>query len=128
MNAERFVATARPSRTAPDSQPDAEPVLLGHGQDVRLDAPLEDRVAGLLGDVAAEAVLVGGPLGLDDAMGGEGGGAEVADLPRAPQVGEGGQSLLVVGVRVPAVELVEVDVVDAEPAPAVVERGDQPTA
>lgn len=93
-----------------------------------LDAALQDRVAGLFGDVTAQVVLAGGPLGLHDAVGGEGRGAEVADLSRALQVGQGRQGLLVAGARVPAVDLVEVDVVDAEAAQAVVQRGDQPAA
>ncbi|MGX1224141.1 hypothetical protein RKD42_005400 [Streptomyces ambofaciens] len=104
----------------------AEPVLLGHGQDVALDPALEHGVAGLLGDVPAEAVLAGGPLGLDDAVGGVGRGAEVPDLPGALQIGERGQGLLVTCLRVPAVDLVEVHVVDAEAAQAVVQLGDQP--
>jgi hypothetical protein len=67
---------------------DAESVLLGDRQDVGLDAALEDRVAGLLGDVATERVLAGGPLRLHDAVGRVGRGAEVADLAGALQVGQ----------------------------------------
>ncbi len=95
---------------------------------MRLDATLQDRVAGLFGDVTARAVVPGGPLGLDDTVGREGRGAEVADLPRALQVGQGRERLLVAGRRVPTVDLVEVDVVDAEAAQAVVERGEKPAA
>ena len=98
------------------------------GQHVGLDAALQDGVARLLGDVAAQVLVAGGPLGLHDAVGGEGGGAEVADLARPLQVGQRRQGLLVAGARVPAVHLVEVDVVDTEAAQAVVEGGDQPAA
>ena len=70
INVERLVVISRPSRTAPDSQPEASglhastpmSVLLGHGQDVGLDPALQDRVAGLLGDVAAQVMFAGGPL------------------------------------------------------------------
>lgn len=34
-----------------------------------LDAALQDRVAGLFGDVTAQVVLAGSPLGLRDAVG-----------------------------------------------------------
>jgi hypothetical protein len=75
----------------------ANPVLFGDRQHVALHTALQDRVARLLADVSAQPVLAGGPLRLDDPVGGEGGGTEVADLAGALQVGQRGQGLLVAG-------------------------------
>jgi hypothetical protein len=65
--------------------------------------------------------LLGDPLALDDGVRGEGGGAEVADLADARQVGKGAEGFLEAGVPVWAVDLVQVDVVGAEATEAVVE-------
>jgi hypothetical protein len=86
------------------------------GQDVVFDAAGEDRVGRLLGDEALAVAALGGPLGLDDGRGGEGRVAEVADLALVDQVGECAEGLVEVGLGVPAVDLVEVDPVGAEPA------------
>ena len=109
---------------APDQ--DAEAVLLGYRQNVRLDPALQDRVAGLLGDVTAQVIVAGGPLGLDDAVRREGRGAEVTDLAGPLQVGQRRQRLLVAGGRVPAMDLVQIHVVDAQAPQTVVQLGDQP--
>ena len=75
-------------------------MALAGGQDVVLDAPHKDGVGGLLGDEALQAALARYPLGLDDLAGGEGRGADVADLALVDEVGEGTQSFLNVGVGV----------------------------
>ena len=90
MTAERFGALSWPCRIAP-GQPagsqraphqHAEPVLLRHRQHMTLDAALQDRVAGLLGNISAQVVRPGGPLGLHDPISRVGRRAEVADLCR----------------------------------------------
>jgi hypothetical protein len=49
------------------------------------------------------------PRGVDDLPRGERGGADVADLALLNEVGERGEPLVDVGVRVGAVDLVQVD-------------------
>ena len=88
----------------------------------------EQRVGRLLGDEALEAALAGGPLRLDDARGREGRGADVADLALVDEVAEGAQRLLDVGVRLGAVDLVEVDPVRVEPAQRVLDGARDPAA
>ena len=74
------------------------------------------------------AAAFGGPLRLDDLVGGERGRADRPDLAAAHQVGQGGQGLVDVGVRVRAVHLVQVDVVGLQPAQAVLDLADDPAA
>ena len=54
--------------------------------------------------------------------------AEVADLALVNQVGECAEGLVEVGLGVPAVDLVEVDPVGAEPAQRVLDLADDPAA
>ena len=75
----------------------------------------EQRVGRLLGAEALQAPLARGPLRLDDLPGGERRGADVADLALLDEVGQRAEGLVDVGVRVGAVDLVEVDPVGAEP-------------
>ena len=93
-----------------------------------LDAPLQDRVAGLFGHISAEAVFTGRPLCLNNSVCGERRGAEIANLARPLQICKCRESLLVAGGRVPPVDLVQIDVVYPEPAEAVVELHGEPTA
>ncbi len=86
----------------------------------------QNGVRRLLGDEALAGPALGHPLGLDDFVGGEGGAAEVADLAGPHQVGQRSQGLVDIGLGRGAVDLIEVDVVDAEPAQAVVARGHDP--
>ena len=79
-------------------------------------------------DHAFAAPALGEPLALDDRGRLEGGGADVADLALVDQVGERAEGLVEVGVRLGAVHLVEVDPVGAEPAQAVLDLADDPTA
>jgi hypothetical protein len=46
---------------------DAQAEVLGGGQDLALDAAVEDRIGGLLGMEPGEAAALGDPLGLDNA-------------------------------------------------------------
>ena len=66
------------------------------------------------------------PLRLDDLAGGEGGGADVADLALMHEVAERRERLVDVGPRVGAVDLVEVDPVGAQPPQRVLDRTDDP--
>src|SRR5204863_551474 len=90
------------------------PVALAGGEDVGLDPADQDRVGRLLAYEALAAAALGGPLGLDDRLGGEGRAADVADLALADEVGEGAEGLVDVGVGLGAVDLVEVDPVGAQ--------------
>ena len=96
------------------------------GQHVELDAAHEDRVRRLLGAEALEAALARGPLRLDDLAGGEGGRADVADLALVDEVGQRAERLVDVGVRVGAVDLVEVDPVGVQAPERVLDLGDDP--
>ena len=87
----------------------AHAVLAAGGQHVGLDAAGEDRVGRLLADEALEAALAGDPLGLHDLRRRVGRGADVAHLALGHEVGQRAERLVVVGPRVPAVDLVEVD-------------------
>jgi len=101
-------------------------VALAGGQDVVLDAANEHGVGRLLGDEALQAAFARHPLGFDDLASGEGGGADVADLALADEVGEGAEGLLDVGVGARPVDLVEVDVVGLEAAQGVFDGADDP--
>jgi hypothetical protein len=94
---------------APDQGAQAE--ALGGGQDLALDAAVEDGVGRLLGVESREAAPFGDPLGLDDAGGGCLRGADRADLAAVDQVGQRGEGFLDVGAGIGAVKLVEIDVI-----------------
>ena len=115
------VAAGEPAAGERAPRDDAHPVALAGGQDVGLDAAREQRVGRLLADEALAAAALGGPLRLDDRLGGEGRAADVADLALADEVGEGAERLVDVGVRLGAVDLVEVDPVGAQAPQAVLD-------
>ena len=125
-----------PLRQRPDSQPagqrsprdDGHVVLPARGQDVGLDPADEDRVRRLLADEALQAPVARDPLRLDNGRGREGRGAEVADLALLDEVGERSERLVEIGVRVVAVDLVEVDPVRLEPPQRVLDLMDDPAA
>jgi hypothetical protein len=101
-------------------------VALAGGQDVSLDRAHEDRVSGLLADEALQVAVARDPLRLDDLAGGEGGGADVADLALVHEVAERRQGLLDVGVGARPVDLVEIDPVGAQPPQRVLDLADDP--
>ena len=68
------------------------------------------------------------PLRLDDLRRRERRGADVADLALLDEVGERAERLVDVGLRVGAVDLVEVDPVGAEPPQRVLDLPDDPAA
>ena len=86
----------------------------------------QDRIGRLLGDETLARPSLGHPLRLDDLVRGEGRAAEVPDLARPHQIGQRAESLVDVRLGRGAVDLVQVDVVGAEPAQAVVALGDDP--
>ena len=92
----------------------AHAVLEAGGQHVGLDPAREQRVGRLLADEALEAALARDPLRLHDLRRRVGRGADVAHLALGDEVGERAERLVVVGPRVPAVDLVEVDPVGLE--------------
>ena len=106
----------------------AHAVAAAHRQHVALDPAHEQRVGRLLGHEALAPAPLRRPLRLHDLVRREGGAAEVEDLALAHQVGEGAERLVDVGVRVGAVDLVEVDVVGAQAAQAVLDLADDPAA
>ena len=85
------------------------------GQHLPLLLAVEQVVVVLHGDEAGPAVQVGDVLGLGELPGVHRGGAEVAGLAGPDHVVQRLHRLLDRRVVVPAVDLVEVDVVDAEP-------------
>ena len=99
---------------------------LDGGQDLALDAAVQDGVGRLLGVESREAAPLGNPLGLDDA--GDGGlrRADRADLAAADQVCQRGEGLLDVSTGIGAVELVDVDVVGPQATQRALHRGDDP--
>jgi hypothetical protein len=106
---------------------DAQPVAQAGGQNVGFRGAHEDRVRGLLGNEALEPPVVGDPLGLDDLARRERGGAHVADLPLMHEVGERAQRFFDVGVRVGAMDLVEVDPVGVQPPQRILDGAHDPT-
>ena len=96
------------------------------GQDLALDAAVEDGVGRLLGVETREAAPFGDPLGLDDAGGGGLRGADRADLAAADQVGQRGEGFLDVGAGIGAVKLVEVDVVGPQATQRVLHGDNDP--
>jgi hypothetical protein len=78
------------------------------------------------GGCSLASASLGDPLGLHDLMGSEGGASDVADLARPDQIGQGAQGLVDVHPVFGPVDLVEVDVVRAQPSEAVLALGDDP--
>ena len=96
-------------------------------QHVGLDATGEQGIERLLADEALAAAPLGRPLRLHDLVRRERGGADVAHLAGADEVGQCPERLVDVGVGIGAVHLVEVDPVRAEPAQAALDRLHDPT-
>jgi hypothetical protein len=120
----------------PDSQPppsgpprqQTEAVVLARRHDLELDPAHEQAVGGLQGHRHGQLLPLGqidGPLHLPT---GEVGQAGVADLARVDGVVQEAQRLLQRRERIPRVQLVEVDVVDPEPAQRRIEGPTQVTA
>jgi hypothetical protein len=80
----------------------------------------------LLGAEPGQATAFRHPLGFDDFGGGQVGVPDGPHLARAQQVGQRAQRLLDVGAGLGVVELVEVEVVDAEAAQGPFDGGDDP--
>ena len=97
---------------------DAEAVGLRHGDQLALDAPVEEVVRRLLADEAVEVQFLGDPQRLDQLPGGIGGGADVAHLAGTDQVVQRAQRLVDRRVGAGAVDLVKVDVVGLQAAQA----------
>ncbi len=93
----------------------AEPELLAGRHDLVLDRAVEQRVAVLHRHEALEPGGAGGPVGVGDLPAGDVRAAHVADLALAHELGQRRQRLLDRRDPVGLVELVEVDVVGAEP-------------
>ena len=99
----------------------AHPVSLDHRQDVPFDVPGEDAVGRLLADESLEAAPLAGPMGLHDHRGREGRTSEVTNLPLMHQVRQRPERLLKRRLRPGAMDLVQVDVVGAQPAEGVLD-------
>ena len=91
-----------------------------------LDVPDEDGVWRLLRPEPRERPSLGGPLPLDHLPPREGRRAEVPDLAQTLEVGQRAEGLLDVGVRLGAVDLVQVDVVRAQAPEAVLHLARDP--
>ena len=91
-----------------------------------LDPSGEHRVRRLLGAEAKQAAAIGHVLGFDDLLGGKRRAPERPDLALVHEVGERGQRLLDVSMRVGPVHLVQVDPVGPQPAQAVLDGRLQP--
>ncbi len=120
--------------TEPPRQPGAgrgriggqsDPVFLAERDDLPLDAPLQDVVGRLLAHERVPPVLSRNPERLADLPRRERRAGEVADLPLADQVIQRGEALLDGRGRVRAVQIVQVDVVRAQPAQADLHRAHQ---
>ena len=111
-------------KTTRQRAPDEEAHLLGlhQGDQLPFQIASDDRIVGLDGLEALEAVPLADAERLHEVPGGEVRGAEVADLTRAHQIVERAQRLVPGRQRVVAVDLIEVDVVGAEPPQAPLDR------
>ena len=109
---------------APHDHPHA--VAGAGGQDRCLDAASQDGIRRLFAPEPDVSTPLGDPLGLDDLLGRKCGGADGPNLAGADQIGEGAQSLVDVRRRVGAMHLVQIDVVGAQPAQAVLHLTHQP--
>ena len=95
-----------------------EPKGLGGRDQLPLDAPVQQVVGRLFRNEAVETELLGGPQRLDQLPACESGGTDVADLARPDEIVECAQRLVDRGVRFGPVDLVEVEMVGAEPLQA----------
>ncbi len=84
------------------------------------------RVGGLLAGEALMASPFGGPMRLDHHPGRERRAPEIPDLPGVHQVAQSRQGIVDIGAGAGPVDLVEVDVVRAQPAQAGLALGDYP--
>ena len=100
---------------------DADAFGFAEAHHLALFFAVEEVVVVLHGDEAGPAVEVGDVEGLGKLPGVHGGGSDVADLAGFDDVVEGFHGLFDGGFVVPAVDLVEVDVVGAEALEALVE-------
>ena len=110
-----------PGEPAPaERTPDDRAHLLIEGQRHQLPFVIaaDQRVIGLVGDVAGQAVLFRNRQRLHQVPAGEVRAADVADLAGAHQIVERAQHLLDGRQGVEAVQLIEVDVVGAQPPQA----------
>jgi hypothetical protein len=92
--------------------------VLGYRQEVRLDAPNEQRVRRLLGDEPADRPLLRDPLSLDDLVRRERRRPESTNLALPLQVRERRQRLLKVRAALRPMHLVEIDPVGLQPPQA----------
>src|SRR6202011_4794468 len=122
----RAIAAGQPPAGKRAPRDHAHPVALAGRKHVILDLPDQDRVGRLLTDEPLPPPALGDPLSLDDLAGGKCGGPDVANLSGVDQVTERRQRLVDVGIRLRAVDLVQVDPVGAEPPQAVLDLPDDP--
>ncbi len=94
---------------------DAESVVVAGGQDLDLGLPVQQVVVRLADDRRGDALRLAFAHHLGNAPAAEVRQAEVADLAAADQVADRGDGLGQRRVRVVAVQVVDVDVVGAEP-------------
>ena len=106
----------------------AHAIALDRGQRLALDRPVEQRIRRLLADEALAVPALGHPLRLDDRRGRVGRAAEIADLARLHEVRQRAERLVVIAVGLQPVDLVQVDVVGAEPPQAVLDRLHDPAS
>ncbi|CAM5663911.1 hypothetical protein SVIOM74S_09899 [Streptomyces violarus] len=107
------------AKGAPGQHADA--LVRAQGQHLALLLAVEEVVVVLHGDEAGPTVQPGGVLGLGELPGVHRTRPDVTDLAGLDDVVQGLHRLLDRGMRVEAVDLVEVDVVGAEPGEALVE-------
>ncbi len=93
-----------------------EPVALGERDQFVLDAPIQEIVRRLLADVAGEPEALAHGERLHHHPGRMGRAADVADLAGAHEIGQRAERLVDRDLGAGPVDLVEVDVVGAEPA------------
>ena len=111
-----FAGQAAPAEGAPDDGADA--LIDAEGHQLPLEFAADERVIGLVGDVAGPAVAVGDGEGLHQVPAGEVGAGDVADFAALDEVVERAEGFFDGGGRVEAVHVVDVDVVGAEAAEA----------
>ena len=120
------VAAGQPAAVERAPHEDAHAVALARRQQGALDLAGEDRVRRLLGAEALQAAAVGGPVGLDDQLGGIRRAPGVADLAGVDEVVERAERVLDVRRRIGPVHLVEVDPVGAEATQRVLDLAHDP--
>ena len=92
-----------------------EAVGLGHGDQLSLDAAVQQMIRRLLAYDAVQPEFFRHPQRFHQLPGGEGAGAEVAHLAAADEVVQGPQGLVDGDGRQGALELVEIDVIGLQP-------------